>query len=43
VKKKGYWGSIRCKQANNICSAKINKWIKGTVLPGARTGQPFDE
>jgi len=28
------------KQANNIYSAKINTWIKGTLRPGDRTGNP---
>jgi len=38
AKKKDKWGSIQCKQTNDIYSAKINKWIKGTVFPGAHTG-----
>ena len=38
VKKKDKWGSIQCKQANDICTAEINKRIKGAVLPGARIG-----
>jgi len=39
-RKKDKWRNIRCKQANNIYSAEINKWIKGTILPGASTGPP---
>jgi len=27
------------KQASNVYSAEINKWIKAALRPGARTGQ----
>jgi len=41
VERKGKWGSIRYKQANNTYSTKIEikNRMKGTLRPAARTGQ----
>jgi len=38
---KDKWRNIWCKQANDVHSAEINKWIKRAVLAGARTGHQY--